>query len=269
MTQVASGIAYAGRTGTIEPAPLPEGGIARPGWVDHLADRLGTVRAEDFSLFVPPDEGGRESAVLILFGPPPAVLATPDASAPSDASPLTGASAGPDVVEEDVHVVLLERSHDMRSHPAQIAFPGGARDPEDADDVATALREAQEETGLDPSGVDVVATLPSLFIPFSGFVVTPVLGWWARPSALSVRDPNEVHDVLSVPVSHLVAPATRFSVTHPSGYVGPGFGLDDLLLWGFTAGLLGRVLDLAGLEQPWDASVHRPLPERYVGGGRG
>jgi len=257
VTQVASGIAYAGRTGTIEPAPLPEGGIARPSWVDRLADRLGTVRAEDFSLFVPPDEGGRESAVLILFGPPP------DASAGLDAS------IGPDAGAEDAHVVLLERSHDMRSHPAQIAFPGGARDPEDADDVATALREAQEETGLDPSGVDVVATLPSLFIPFSGFVVTPVLGWWARPSALSVRDPNEVHDVLSVPVSHLVAPATRFSVTHPSGYVGPGFGLDDLLLWGFTAGLLGRVLDLAGLEQPWDASVHRPLPERYVGRGRG
>ena len=263
MTQVASGIAYAGRTGTIEPAPLPEGGIPRPSWVDRLADRLGTARAEDFSLFVPPDEGGRESAVLILFGPPPAVLATPDASGTRDASGARG------VVEEDAHVVLLERSHDMRSHPAQIAFPGGARDPEDADDVATALREAQEETGLDPTGVDVVATLPSLFIPFSGFVVTPVLGWWARPSTLSVRDPNEVHDVLSVPVSHLVAPATRFSVTHPSGYVGPGFGLDDLLLWGFTAGLLGRVLDLAGLEQPWDASVHRPLPERYVGRGRG
>jgi 8-oxo-dGTP pyrophosphatase MutT (NUDIX family) len=262
VTQVASGIAYAGRTGTIEPAPLPEGGLPRPPWVDRLADRLGTARAEDFSLFVPPDEGGRESAVLILFGPPPAVLATPDASASPD-------GFGTRAVEEDAHVVLLERSHDMRSHPAQIAFPGGARDPEDADDVATALREAQEETGLDPSGVDVVATLPSLFIPFSGFVVTPVLGWWARPSALSVRDPNEVHDVLSVPVSHLVAPATRFSVTHPSGYVGPGFGLDDLLLWGFTAGLLGRVLDLAGLEQPWDASVHRPLPERYVGRGRG
>ncbi|WP_083707099.1 NUDIX hydrolase [Intrasporangium flavum] len=258
MTQVASGIAYAGRTGTIEPAPLPAGGLPRPPWVDRLVDRLGTVEAEDFSLFVPPDEGGRESAVLILFGPPPAALAT------TDASPALDASA-----HDDTHVVLLERSHDMRSHPAQIAFPGGARDPEDADDVATALREAQEETGLDPSGVDVVATLPSLFIPFSGFVVTPVLGWWARPSTLSVRDPNEVHDVLSVPVSHLVAPATRFSVTHPSGYVGPGFGLDDLLLWGFTAGLLGRVLDLAGLEQPWDASVHRPLPDRYVGRGRG
>jgi 8-oxo-dGTP pyrophosphatase MutT (NUDIX family) len=266
VTHVASGIAYAGRTGTIEPAPVPPGGMPRPSWLDRLADRLGTARAEDFSLFVPPDEGGRESAVLILFGPPPAALASsaPGPSDPSDPSDPDGGAS-----DEEAHVVLVERSHDMRSHPAQIAFPGGARDPEDADDVATALREAQEETGLDPSGVDVVATLPSLFIPFSGFVVTPVLGWWARPSALSVRDPNEVHDVLSVPVSHLVAPATRFSVTHPSGYVGPGFGLDELLLWGFTAGLLGRVLDLAGLEQPWDASVHRPLPERYVGRGRG
>ena len=67
------------------------------------------------------------------------------------------------------------------------------------------------------------------------------------PHPIGVRDPAEVHDVLSVPVSHLVDPATRFSVTHPSGYVGPGFDLDHLLLWGFTAGLISSVLELGGL----------------------
>ena len=87
-----------------------------------------------------------------------------------------------------------------------------------------------------------------------------MLGWWAQPSPIGVRDPAEVHDVLSVPVSHLVDPATRFSVTHPSGYVGPGFDLDHLLLWGFTAGLVSSVLELGGLAQPWDADVMRPLP---------
>jgi 8-oxo-dGTP pyrophosphatase MutT (NUDIX family) len=247
VTRVVSGIAYAGRSGSIDPSPLPEGTlVARPEWLDRLVERLGQVEAEEFSRFLPPDEGGRESAVLILFGPPPA----------------GGADPGE-------HVVLLERSHDMRSHPAQIAFPGGARDPGDRDLVDTALREAAEETGLDPAGVEVLSVLPSLFLPPSQFVVAPVLGWWSHPSPLTVRDPAEVHDVLSVPVSHLVAPTSRFSVTHPSGYVGPGFDLDDLLLWGFTAGLLGTVLELAGLTHPWDSSVHRPLPERYLRGRRG
>ncbi len=210
------------------------------------------IEPERFSRLLPPEEGGRESAVLILFGPAPA-----DSQAPTPGSQVVGE-----------HVVLLERSHDMRSHPAQIAFPGGARDGDDADLVATALREAQEETGLDPSGVEVLTELPSLFLPPSRFVVTPVLGWWPHPSALSVRDPAEVHDVISVPVAHLLDPEHRFTVTHPSGFVGPAFDLDDLLLWGFTAGLLSRVLEFGGLDQEWDASIERPIPDRYLQGER-
>ena len=235
-----SPIAYAGHAGAIAPGP---GGAPRPAWLDTVVDRLTTTGPEWFSRFLPPDEGGRESAVLILFGPPP------------EASVTTGE-----------HVLLLERSHDMRSHPAQIAFPGGARDPEDDGLVATALREAQEETGLDPSGVDVLAVLPSLYLPPSGFVVAPVLGWWSEPSPVSVRDTAEVHDVLSVPVSHLLDPASRFTVTHPSGFTGPAFDLDDLLLWGFTAGLLSRVLELGGITREWDgapaAAAAGALPRR-------
>jgi 8-oxo-dGTP pyrophosphatase MutT (NUDIX family) len=247
VTSKVSGITYAGRSGTIEPSRSVVAGngasVPRPAWIDDLMLKLETVELQWFSRFVPPDEGGRESAVLILFGPPP-----------------EGS-----LVDDD-HVILIERSHTMRTQPAQIAFPGGSRDPEDVDLVETALREAQEETGLDPAGVDVVGTLPPLYLAPAQFVVAPVLGWWARPSTLSVRDVAEVHDVLAVPVSHLVDPAMRFSVTHPSGYVGPGFDLDHLFLWGFTAILISGILEVAGLSRPWDADVLRPVPEQFLRG---
>ncbi|ADU47028.1 NUDIX hydrolase [Intrasporangium calvum] len=231
-------VVHSGATGAIPPGPA---GLPRPRWLDEVAERVPSVDAHWFSRFQPPEEGGRESAVLMLFGPPPA-------GEPS----------------EGEHVILIERSHTMRTQPAQIAFPGGSRDPEDEDSVHTALREAEEETGIVPAGVDVVDVLPSLYLPPANFVVAPVLGWWAEPAPLTVRDPAEVQEVLSVPISHLIHPETRFTVTHPSGYVGPAFELDHLLLWGFTAGLLSRVLDLAGLAVEWDEARRRPLPEIYL-----
>lgn len=206
-----------------------------PGWLRRLAIRAQTVRPEDLSPFLPPDEGGRESAVLILFG--------------DDGQGWDGA-----------HVLLIERAHDLRRHAGQVAFPGGAVDADDADDVAAALREATEETGLDPTGVRVLATLPALFLPPSGFVVTPVLAWWRDPSPVSVVDPVEVASVHRVPLAELLDPANRYRVSHPSGWLGPAFDVAGLLVWGFTAGLLDRLMRLAGWEQPWDAADVRELP---------
>ena len=204
----------------------------------HLVTQLGQQDPSFFSRFLPPDEGGRPSAVLILFGP--------------------NAEGGEDVV-------LTERSHSMRSHAGQVSFPGGAIDPVDSGPVAAALREAQEEVGLDPTGVQVVAELPALYLPPSNFVVTPVLAWWAQPSPISVVDHLEVARVLRAPLSELTDPARRFTVSHPSGLVGPAFDVDGLLVWGFTAGLLSKVIELAGLERSWDRADHRPLPPHLIG----
>jgi 8-oxo-dGTP pyrophosphatase MutT (NUDIX family) len=221
-----------------------------PGWLRPLADAAADIRGEQLSRFLPPDEGGRESAILVLIGP-------------------GDATAGATVQDGPVgDVLLIERAHDMRSHPRQVAFPGGGVDPDDEGPVGAALREAAEETGLDPSGVDVLTTLPALFLPPSGYVVVPVLAWWRTPSPVSVVDPREVASVHLVPLRELVDPGNRMQVTHPSGYVGAAFRVSGLLVWGFTAGLLDRLLLLAGWEQPWDRERFEELPPEMTGAAR-
>lgn len=206
-----------------------------PDWLRPVEEFAHSVRPEQLSRFLPPEEGGRESAVLVLFGD------------------------GPDGRD----LLLIQRASTVSSHAGQPAFPGGAVDDTDVDVVAAALREAEEETGLDPTGVTVFATLPALWLPPSGFVVTPVLGWWHAPSPVGVVDAGEVESVVRVPLAELLDPANRVSVRHPSGFVGPAFDVRGLLVWGFTAGLLSRLFALVGWEQPWDSAVERALPESW------
>lgn len=208
-----------------------------PGWLDPVATVARDIRPEQLSRFLPPESGGgRQSAVLVLFG--------------------EGAQ-GPEVL-------LMERASSLRSHAGQISFPGGALDPEDGDPETTgplraALREAEEETGLDPSGVQVFGVLPRLYIPVSGFVVTPVLGWWRAPSPVGAVDQGETARVFTTPVAYLTDPANRATSVHPRGHRGPAFLLDHGLLWGFTAGVVDKVLHFAGWERPWDRSREVPL----------
>ena len=116
----------------------------------------------------------------------------------------------------------MQRSATMRRHAGQPAFPGGASDPGDADAVATALREATEEVGLDPASTTTVATLPKLWIPVSGFVVTPVLSWWHTPHLVHPASPAEVEGVYRVPIAELADPDNRMRVRMRGGYIGPG-----------------------------------------------
>lgn len=224
-------------------SPSPDLGVSRAGlpqWLLRVAQAVDGLAPEQLSRFVPDGSGGRDSAVLVLFG--------------GDAAP---GRAGPGAPGE---VLLIQRAATLSSHPGQPAFPGGATDPGDGGPVDTALRETVEETGLDPAGVQPFATLPQLFLPVSDFVVTPVLGWWRTPSPVRVVDPAEVSSVHRVRLDDLVDPANRVQVAHPSGYVGPAFRVDGLLVWGFTAGLLSQLFALLGWERPWDRSVVVPLP---------
>ena len=189
---------------------------------------------------------GRRSAVLVLFG----VL---------DSIPARTHDAA---VARDLDVLLQRRAPTLSSHPGQVSFPGGGYEPADRDDVDTALREAEEETGLDPSGVEILATLPQLPLAASNHQVTPVLGWWTKPSKVAAVDHAETVEVFRVPVAQLLDPATRYTSTIRRDSVtfkGPAFDVDGTIVWGFTAMVLDQLFNACGWTVPWDASDERPV----------
>lgn len=228
-----------------------------PSWLTTLVERVDTAQPRYFSRFLPPPRGaGRRAGVLVLFGP----AAT--AGARTRESQGLGGSTDLDGAAYDV--LLTERAHSMRSHAGQVSFPGGSIEPDDDGAVGAALREANEEVGLDPASVDVLGVVPELYMPHRDFGITPVIGWWRRPHPVDAVDPAEVAQVVRAPLDQLTDPARRFTVTHPSGYRGDAFDVDGLLVWGFTAGVLSRLLALSGLERAWDSSRLEAIPpERW------
>lgn len=216
--------------------------IGLPPWLREVRRAAESITVHELTRFMPPeDSAARRGAVLMLLG---------------------GEN------RDEGYLLLTERAHHMRSHPGQVSFPGGSIDAAETP-VQAALREAVEETGLDPAGVEVFAELPELWLPPSNFAVTPVLGWWREPTPVGVVDPDEVHAVFSVPIAELLDPRHRINVRIPNGWVSPAFliGPDkDVLLWGFTAGIVGRLCDHLGWATAWDSSRVRDVPAYMLQG---
>lgn len=197
----------------------------------------------------------RRAAVLMLFGPLDRVPSDRPAVAPA--------------VGRDLDVLLLARAATLRSHPGEVAFPGGRIDPGDVDATAAALREAREETGLDPAGVEVLGTVPAVPLAHSNHLVEPVLGWWRDPSPIRAVDQRESAAVFRVPVADLLDPAHRgVTVIRRGGqeWRGPAFTVDAEsgrhLVWGFTAMLLDALFERLSWTEPWDREHVLPLAAR-------
>lgn len=231
---------------------------AAPPWLKPLVDNAHHVKRV-YRRRVPPEVlamvmaanaktamtgSGRDAAVLVLF------------SGPED-SPSGG-------VPDDADLLVTVRASTLRHHAGQAAFPGGAADPGDEGPVHTALREANEETGIDAARLHPLATLERMFIPPSGFHVVPVLAYSADPGPVAVVNEAETAIVARVPVRAFINPENRIMVYRKENtrrFAGPAFLLNEMLVWGFTGQVISAMLDVAGWAQPWNTDDIRELDE--------
>jgi len=196
-------------------SPIHDSGI-RPFSRDWLAERL-TRRGPfppdpEFPLYAhPPDRKPVPAAVLV---------------------PVVNQPAGPTLL-------FTQRTAHLHDHAGQISFPGGRVDDGDTDRVATALREAEEETGIDRERVQIIGRLPDFDIQ-TGFRVTPVVGWVEPPFELS-PDPFEVAEIFEVPLEFFLDPANhRRHRAELNGTIRHYYSMPygERNIWGATAGML-------------------------------
>jgi 8-oxo-dGTP pyrophosphatase MutT (NUDIX family) len=209
-----------------------------PGARDELVAlvRRGVEWRVDAARALAAPASARHAAVLVLFG---------------TLDDVPARAQGP--VPAELDVLLQRRSATLGHHPGQVSFPGGGLEPGETPEAA-AVREAVEETGLDPTGVEVLGTLADLALPVSNHRVTPVPAWWARPSAVAAVDHAETVDVFRIPVADLLDPVNRAVVEHRRGggtFRTPAFEVGGVLVWGFTAMVLDGLFDALGWTRPW------------------
>lgn len=215
----------------------------------HLAERLGCDR----HLPAVPLERLTRDALIQRFAAPPPWETDADNELWIKPTKLVPASVlVPLVMRDQVSVLLTQRTAHLSQHPGQISFPGGRQEPTDLDPVATALREAQEEVGLDPARVSVLGVLPR-YVTSTGFIVTPVVGL-IDPLADEMQrlrlqaDANEVDDIFEVPLPFLMDPqfherralevlGTRFEFFSMPWRPSPEQAR-EYFIWGATAAML-------------------------------
>jgi 8-oxo-dGTP pyrophosphatase MutT (NUDIX family) len=156
--------------------------------------------------------------------------------------------------EKELLLLLTRRTERTRHHKGQIALPGGARDPEDGSLWGTALREAEEEVGLHPADVELLGALSPLYVSASNFFVHPFVGWVQAPPTAWIAAPDEVAEVIELPLRALTDPAVRAEATWPlADRVArvPHYVYGEQRVWGATAMILSELeVLLAALAPP-------------------
>jgi 8-oxo-dGTP pyrophosphatase MutT (NUDIX family) len=144
------------------------------------------------------------------------------------------------------HLVLTRRRADLRRHAGEIAFPGGRRDDDDADLLATALREAEEEIGLPPEAVTPLGELPAVSTFATGYVIHPFAG--QIPPGVAWRlSPREVDAVLELPVSDVRDGRTRTQMERRGiSFETDAYIVGEHLIWGATARIIELLLQRLG-----------------------
>jgi 8-oxo-dGTP pyrophosphatase MutT (NUDIX family) len=186
--------------------------------VDWAPDTLRSVLLDPVEAAAMKAPGGTDAAVLIpIFGHP-----------------------------QQPGLVFTERRSDLRRHPGEISFPGGRQDDPAEDLIATALREAEEEIGLEPSDVEVIGALPPVGTFVTGYKVHPFVG--LIPEGLSFRpSPSEVAAILLFRLEELrTGFAMRRLVRRGVPLRTPTYAIGEHLIWGATARILGELLGRLG-----------------------
>jgi 8-oxo-dGTP pyrophosphatase MutT (NUDIX family) len=228
---------------TTQPAPIPEDAVPLSK-LPHFDPREVAVDGIDTHLPAVAAASLTPAALRARFASPPAWQ--PEVWAeryfterqPAQASVLVGI-----VTREKPTLILTERTTHLSTHSGQVALPGGKRDATDRDEAHTALREAQEEVGLDPSHVEVIGTMP-IYTTGTRFIITPVVAL-VDPSHEIQPNPHEVADAFEVPLEFLMNPAHH----RRHHFDGDGIrrdwfsmpymdGTTERFIWGATAGML-------------------------------
>ena len=178
------------------------------------------------------------------------VLDPDPAPEPAEGDRLAAVLA-PLVLAPEPALIFTERAAELSRHAGEVSFPGGLQDPGETL-VETALREAHEEIGLDPSLPDLVGALPPVHTTVSGILVVPFLGMLDGVPALTVSD-GEIAEVLTVPVARLADLERPMELARPGGgtWHGWAYELEGHTIWGATGWMLHGLLELLRKETTW------------------
>lgn len=148
---------------------------------------------------------------------------------------------------QELHITFIQRTEYNGPHSGQISFPGGKSERTDQDIIYTALRESNEEIGINTDEVNVLGQLTPLHIPISNFVVYPTIGIYATTPVFKI-DPSEVKEVIEVKLQDLLDPKNCTSKEFKYGdlsFIAPIYNPNNVTIWGATAMILSEFLEIS------------------------